>query len=298
MLRRTHVQADDVPDLLDEEIVRTQRERTRTVRLELKSAPDSRDRGLADPRPLGHLRRAPVRRAIGLRLQRQADDRFDSLVDELPVHVGSRCIEKPVDAASDKPFAPGANGLDRHAEICSNVAVKPTFRELQHDTRPLGQRLPNRAPAVVPLQCRPLVCGQHHLVYWTARPLRFFHAGWTDDLPMDSDCCANHGLRTLWQSVKYTLWPTGKQFKRLRGWTARRQHREHHIHTGRTRRQLRMSGATAVNFEQPGDLLRRVSREAAGSLAALKLTRRIIHVEATRSPVARAEQPCSRRNHG
>src|SRR5690606_31848962 len=79
-LGRRQVEADNIAHLLHEQRIGRELEGFDAMRLQAEGAPDSmhRRRGMADL--LGHAPQAPVRTALGTRLERLADRRSDLVV--------------------------------------------------------------------------------------------------------------------------------------------------------------------------------------------------------------------------
>ncbi len=113
---RTHVQPDDVADLLDEQRVLRQPDRFGPMWLQPKGSPDAADRRVAHSHILRHRPRAPVSPPTRGRLQRLGHDGFDGVVRDLAYCTRPRLVMQPVEAICNEPrSAIGRRSLDASA---------------------------------------------------------------------------------------------------------------------------------------------------------------------------------------
>jgi hypothetical protein len=109
MVGRLQVEPNDIAHFFDKEIVVAERESSPPMRLEMKGAPNPRDRRLTDSDVSSQLPGAPMRRPGGQGLKGRAHQLLDPLVAQLPMHVGVRTIREPVQPALQETLAPLAN---------------------------------------------------------------------------------------------------------------------------------------------------------------------------------------------
>ena len=105
VLRRVHVQPDDVARLVHEVRVCRELEGLAPVRLKGKGSPDAIDRRRRIPRRLRHRARAPLGRVTRLLLKRLAHHLGHSVVIDAPGTAGARLVVKPVDDVLRTDFA-------------------------------------------------------------------------------------------------------------------------------------------------------------------------------------------------
>ena len=132
-VRRVHVQADDVPDLLDAERVLGKLERLGAVGLQPERTPDPTDGGLGHAGGLGHPPCTPVGGSLGLGLERFRDDLLDIRVSDLTWGTRPFLVSESVDPSLDEPAAPLADGLGGDAELGGNPFVVETVGAGQDD---------------------------------------------------------------------------------------------------------------------------------------------------------------------
>ncbi len=113
LVRRIHVQADDVPDLVDEERVVGELERLTPMRLQRERSPHAGDRALAQTGRVGHRSGRPVRGVLRLLLKRLGDHAFDILVGDLARRSGPRRVGEAIESLRGKSTAPLGHGRTR-----------------------------------------------------------------------------------------------------------------------------------------------------------------------------------------
>ena len=104
--RRRHVQAHDVPDLLDQLRIRRDLETLRAMRLQPERPPDAADHRVTHARRLRHRPRAPVGLAGRGRLERLHDDGLDVLIGDRAWGADARLVVQPLEPALDELAAP------------------------------------------------------------------------------------------------------------------------------------------------------------------------------------------------
>ena len=127
ILRRAHVQADDVADLLDEVGVGGELEGLAEVGLEAEGPPDAADGRLRQPDGLGHVAGAPVGGGLGLLLQGLGDDPLDHRVGDRPRGAGRGSSARPSSRSARKRFRhlPTVTGLTR-SRAATSVLSRPS----------------------------------------------------------------------------------------------------------------------------------------------------------------------------
>ena len=161
-IRGTEIQPDNVAHFLHELRVGRQLERVEAMRLQAERLPDSRNRGLRQPRDIGEAARRPLRR-----LGRRAFERAGNHVDDLIVgrfarRAGPRLVRQPRQAPHAKPFAPFADAIGRRRHPLSHGAIRRAVRTRQHDACAQRQALGRLGPARPLLQRAAFVLSQQH----------------------------------------------------------------------------------------------------------------------------------------
>lgn len=160
-MRRSQVQADHVPDLVDEGGIGRELEGVGPVRLQPEGAPDPRDHALAHADPPGHGAGRPVGGVLWLALQRECDYLFDGRVLDGTWRTGAGQIDEAIEAMGEEAGAPRRDAHSADAEITSNTTVgRSRLGAGQHDARALSQGLADIAAADEPCQAHALVLGQ------------------------------------------------------------------------------------------------------------------------------------------
>ena len=95
----------------------------------------------------GHLTRAPVRGSLGCALQGFGHDLFDLIVPDFPRSAHAGFIEKPVEAARQKAFAPDADRVVGRPQFTGDLRIVPPAVAAQEDLRPKSDAAP---PALLP----------------------------------------------------------------------------------------------------------------------------------------------------
>jgi hypothetical protein len=160
VLRRRHVEADDVAGLADELRVGAQLPGLDEVRLEAEGPPDPRDRRLGQAGLRRHRPGRPVRvLPAALLRQRPRDQHFHLLVGDLPRRPGPRRVTEAVQPALREPDPPLADRLPRQPGPGRDPGQRrdPVLvRAGQHHPGPPGQRLRRRPLTRQSLQRRAL----------------------------------------------------------------------------------------------------------------------------------------------
>ena len=155
-----HVQPDDVAHLLDEPRVGRELERPGAVRLEVERTPDARHRRLAQAELFGERARAPVRRVLGLGLERTRHDHVHASVVDRPRPSGARLVVEPFEPALGEALSPRLHGRTADAELGADLRVVEPVGRGEHDARPRREGLGGLPPPRPTLELVPLVLGQ------------------------------------------------------------------------------------------------------------------------------------------
>ena len=160
-MRRSQVQANDVPDLVDEGGIGRELEGVGLVRLEPEGAPDPRDHALAHAHPPSHGAGRPVGGVLRLAFQREGDQPFDGRVRDGMWRTRAGQVDEAVEAMGKEAGTPHRDAHPADAEITGNATVsRSRLGAGQQDTRALSQGLTDTATANEPRQARALVLGQ------------------------------------------------------------------------------------------------------------------------------------------
>jgi len=93
------------------------------VRLKPKGAPNSTDAAVTESDLLSHRPRAPMRAALGFRLESTNNDVLDLVVGDGALYSGSRLIVQPIEPKLDEALAPLANSSSCAAKLSGNSRV-------------------------------------------------------------------------------------------------------------------------------------------------------------------------------
>lgn len=148
---RRKIEADNIPDFIDEQRIARQLEGLRSVRLQAERVPYATDRRVRMAGGRGHRTDRPVRRIGGLRLQRSFNHRRHSIVVDRPRAAGSRLVQQPVDAIVQKPTAPLADHALADPEFGRHLLALQAIGAAQYDTAPLRQRPGHSMAPYLPL---------------------------------------------------------------------------------------------------------------------------------------------------
>ena len=146
MLRRVHVQPDDVACLVHEVRVRREFEGLAAVGLQGKGLPHAVDRRWRVARRPRHRARAPVGRVTRRLFERLTDHLGHSVVIDAPWTTGARFVIEPVHTLLRKPVAPLPGGVTVDAERIRDLHIGQPLGRQQHDVRPIRQAPPDPAP--------------------------------------------------------------------------------------------------------------------------------------------------------
>jgi site-specific DNA recombinase len=116
VLRRAHIQADHVADLLDEVRVGRELEGPAPVGLQAEGVPDPDDGALGQPHSLRHATGTPMGGGLGLLLQGRGDDLLDPRVGDLARGTGAGFVGQPFEAVVQEASPPLADGHGVDAE--------------------------------------------------------------------------------------------------------------------------------------------------------------------------------------
>ncbi len=150
-LRRAHVEADDVADLLDEVGVGRELERPALMRLEAESPPDPDDGTPREADRLGHLPRAPAGGGLGLLLEGLGDDFLDVGVGDCSWCPGPWPLSQPFETVFEETLAPLADGHDVDTEPSGDDLVFKALGRVEDDLGTDGKALSalgSRRPAL------------------------------------------------------------------------------------------------------------------------------------------------------
>ena len=162
VLRRRHVQPDDVTDLVHEIRVLGQLPRIHQMRLEAERPPDPADRGLVQALIGSHAPGRPVRVPTGgLTVQRPRDQGGDLLIGQLARLPRPRRILQAVQTVDQEPVPPLGHRRRTDPHSSSDISHRTRIRVRHHDLRSLHQPRRRRRPTDPPRQHRPLMITQH-----------------------------------------------------------------------------------------------------------------------------------------
>jgi MacB-like periplasmic core domain/FtsX-like permease family len=161
-IRRTQIQPDDVPHLVNEQRVLREFEGLDPVRLQRESLPDAGNGGLAQVALLRQAPRGPMRRITRRRFEGRGQGALDIGIGDLPRHARTRFVEQPVQAPGEKPTAPLPDRLFRHVDITRDRGRRFAGRAAQHQTSPQGQGLGRCGAACPTLKGVSFIGGQHN----------------------------------------------------------------------------------------------------------------------------------------
>lgn len=161
-VRRIQIQAHDIADLVDKQRIGRELKGFRQMRLETESAPDSRDRGLAQTGRFRQTARAPVRRVLRLRFQRAGDDILDLCVRDGARSAGAWFVEETVQPLPHKASPPLAHRLQCDAELLRHRGVRSALGTGQDDPRAQRKMLTGLRPPHPARQHFPLLIRHTH----------------------------------------------------------------------------------------------------------------------------------------
>ena len=138
---RIQIEADNVPDLLNEEGILRKFERLGPMRLQSEGPPDAADRALAEPTGLRHRARTPVRCVTRHGLQGAGHHPLDIRVHDRAGSPGPRLIEQAVEPLGQKARPPFAHRWPGHPQAGRHGHIRLPVRTGQDEARTLRQRL-------------------------------------------------------------------------------------------------------------------------------------------------------------
>ena len=156
IVRRVHIQPDDVTHFVHELRIGRQLERARDVGLQAKRAPDAADHRVTHPGLGGHRSRAPVRRTLGCGLQRLDDHGLDLLVGDRSWGAHSRLIVQAIEPTYDKACPPLADGRIGRPMSARHRGIGGLLGAREHEPCPKRERAIHPRPFRQPHQLRSL----------------------------------------------------------------------------------------------------------------------------------------------
>jgi len=139
VVRRIHIQADDIPNLVDELGVGRHLERLRDVRFEPERPPDAADHRVTHPGLRGHRPRAPVGLALRGRFERLDDHRLDVRVGDRPWPADPGLIQQARESALDESLSPFPHGAIGGAIPTRHHRVRRHVGAREHQASPKRQ---------------------------------------------------------------------------------------------------------------------------------------------------------------
>lgn len=133
VLRRVHVDANDVADLVHELRIRRQLEPVGQPRLETERLPDPTHRRRRDPGLRGQVTRRPMCRVGRGFFQGSDHDRFDISIADRARRSGPRFVDQPIESGLEEPLTPLEHRCRVHPHPLSHVLVRHVIGSEQHD---------------------------------------------------------------------------------------------------------------------------------------------------------------------
>ncbi len=158
-LGRSHIETNDVSDLLDKERVGRKLEGLGSMWLQSEGLPNAMDRCRREPRRGGHFAHAPVRRTFGASRERLGHDLIHAIVGDLPGRSRARSVAEALQPSDAKTLAPLAYSLRADANALRDSIVRQTAIAVQQNPRSLSQPLRRFWPTRPALQRRALGIG-------------------------------------------------------------------------------------------------------------------------------------------
>jgi Voltage gated chloride channel len=168
VVRRIHIQADDIPNLIDELGVGRHLERLRDVRFEPKRPPDAADHRVTHPGLRCHRPRAPMGLALRRRLQRLNDHRFDRLVGDRPWRADARLVIQAVEPPLNEACPPFTHRRIGGPMATRHHGIGDCVRTRQHEPSAKRERAIDVGPLRQPNQFPPLDLRHHQCDFRTS----------------------------------------------------------------------------------------------------------------------------------
>ena len=159
-IRRRHVKADNVADLVDEVRITGEFEGLGPVRLQAEGAPDAPDRRVRQPRLLRHRAQRPVGRVHRRRGERSLDHLCHLLVLDGPRAPRAGFVRQALDAVLDEAAAPFAHRVLVHPDLCGHRLVAKPVRATQDHAAAIGQGARHTVAPNLCFQKRPFLIAQ------------------------------------------------------------------------------------------------------------------------------------------
>jgi hypothetical protein len=171
VVRRVHVEPDNISHLLDEEGVGRQLEALHPMGLKAEGVPDAADGHVAHSRGSGHISGAPVRASSRRTLQSSDHDVFHRGIGNRARASRPRFVVQPLDTVFHEPRAPKPYGLRGHPRLsCNGLVVgaasarqydASATRELRKGPRPVGHGFQGLSFLIRQDQCYFRAAGAH-----------------------------------------------------------------------------------------------------------------------------------------
>lgn len=145
VVRRVHIQANNVAYLFDELRVLRETKRFRAMGLKSERSPNTADRRMTQPKMLGHRPRTPMGSSLGSRLQRLGHDFLDLVVRDRALYPGPGFVVQTFQSLFYKATSPLAHRAPHGAQLPRDLRIRQSRRALQHDSGP--ERLVRRRPS-------------------------------------------------------------------------------------------------------------------------------------------------------
>jgi hypothetical protein len=166
--RGIQVQADNIPDLFDEQRISGQFEGLAPMRLQPKRVPHAADGGVTETDGFRHLARTPVRGAARRRFQCTNNHVFHLRIRDRALGAGTRLIVQPIQSVHDESPAPFADRTGRDMQPPrDHLAVGPVSAG-QNNARPTRQCGGRARTVRQRLQALPFVRRQDQRNLWAS----------------------------------------------------------------------------------------------------------------------------------
>lgn len=166
IFRRIQIQADDIPDLLDEKGVGRDLEMALPVRLQAEGIPDSLDRRSRNGCFFGHRADRPVGTALGLALECFPDELRDLLIGDGAGTSGTQLIMQAGDSLFPITFPPQGYGLGAVVDLGRDITIAQALGRHEDDLCPCDQAIRQGPRTGDDTQFQFLFPGKHDRLSW------------------------------------------------------------------------------------------------------------------------------------
>src|SRR5215470_8039611 len=169
MIRRIHVQTDNVPYLLDQKRIAGKLKRFGAMRLKSKRSPNPTDRRLAHAGLIRQGACTPMRGSFRNRLQSELHDFFYGVVSELAGRTRPWFLQQRIDPTSNEAIAPESHRKAGGLQVASHRGIISARGATQNDSGTESHGAARAGLTCDPLQFLPLrVTHDQFLLFWTA----------------------------------------------------------------------------------------------------------------------------------